>query len=50
MKDYGFRSMLNGVLWQQKDNSTETAGDMKPVTERIPRPESLKIWYLRILL
>ena len=22
--DYGFRSLLNGVLWQQRDNSTES--------------------------
>lgn len=41
-KDYGFRSLLNGVLWQQKDNSTETAADMKPVTQRIPTPEELE--------
>jgi phosphoribosylaminoimidazolecarboxamide formyltransferase/IMP cyclohydrolase len=41
-KDYGFRSLLNGVLWQQKDKSTESAGDMKPVTERIPEPAELE--------
>jgi phosphoribosylaminoimidazolecarboxamide formyltransferase / IMP cyclohydrolase len=35
--DYGFRSLLNGVLWQQRDNSTESAHDMKPVTKRIPQ-------------
>jgi phosphoribosylaminoimidazolecarboxamide formyltransferase/IMP cyclohydrolase len=34
----GFRSLLNGVLWQQRDNSTETAEQMKPVTARIPDP------------
>jgi phosphoribosylaminoimidazolecarboxamide formyltransferase/IMP cyclohydrolase len=34
----GFRSILNGVLWQQRDNSTETAEQMKPVTARIPDP------------
>ena len=34
----GFRSLLNGVLWQQKDNSTETAEQMNPVTTRIPQP------------
>jgi phosphoribosylaminoimidazolecarboxamide formyltransferase/IMP cyclohydrolase len=35
-KKDGFRSLLNGVLWQQRDTSTETAGQMKPVTSRIP--------------
>jgi phosphoribosylaminoimidazolecarboxamide formyltransferase / IMP cyclohydrolase len=32
----GFRSLLNGVLWQERDNSTETVSDMRPVTERVP--------------
>ncbi len=32
----GFRSILNGVLWQERDNSTQTAEDLKPVTPRIP--------------
>ncbi len=31
-----FRSLLNGVLWQEKDLSIQSAEDMKPVTERIP--------------
>jgi phosphoribosylaminoimidazolecarboxamide formyltransferase / IMP cyclohydrolase len=31
-----FRSMLGGVLWQERDTATETVADMKPVTERIP--------------
>jgi len=31
-----FRSILNGVLWQQKDNSTESVQEMKPVTHRVP--------------
>jgi len=35
---YIFRSLLNGVLWQERDNSTQSAGDMKPVTPRIPEP------------
>jgi phosphoribosylaminoimidazolecarboxamide formyltransferase/IMP cyclohydrolase len=30
-----FRSLLNGVLWQDRDNSTQSEGDMKPVTTRI---------------
>ena len=39
--DYGYRSMLNGVLWQQRDSSTETAKDMKPVTKRAPGAKEL---------
>jgi phosphoribosylaminoimidazolecarboxamide formyltransferase/IMP cyclohydrolase len=35
---YSFRSLLNGVLWQEKDNSTQSEEDMKPVTPRIPEP------------
>jgi phosphoribosylaminoimidazolecarboxamide formyltransferase/IMP cyclohydrolase len=31
-----FRSLLNGVLLQERDNSTESASDMKPVTSRVP--------------
>ncbi|TFG35415.1 MAG: bifunctional phosphoribosylaminoimidazolecarboxamide formyltransferase/IMP cyclohydrolase [Nitrospirales bacterium] len=34
--EVSFRSMLGGVLWQERDMATETAADMKPVTERIP--------------
>ncbi len=37
--EYTYRSLLNGVLWQQKDKSTETAHDMKPVTSRTPGTE-----------
>ena len=37
--EFTFRSLLGGVLWQQRDNSTERAPEMKPVTSRIPRPE-----------
>jgi phosphoribosylaminoimidazolecarboxamide formyltransferase/IMP cyclohydrolase len=35
---YNFRALLNGVLWQEPDNSTESGKDMKPVTSRIPEP------------
>ncbi len=35
---YGFRSLLNGVLWQEKDKSTESSQEMKPVTTRTPVP------------
>ncbi|MCX6326040.1 MAG: bifunctional phosphoribosylaminoimidazolecarboxamide formyltransferase/IMP cyclohydrolase [Bacteroidia bacterium] len=38
-KNYGFRSLLNGVLWQQRDTSTESANDMKPVTKKTPLPQ-----------
>lgn len=34
--DFIFRSLLNGVLWQERDNSTELGNDMKPVTSRVP--------------
>jgi phosphoribosylaminoimidazolecarboxamide formyltransferase/IMP cyclohydrolase len=38
----GFRSLLNGVLWQQRDNSTETGKDMRPVTKRIPEQSEIE--------
>ena len=38
---YVFRSLLNGVLWQEKDNITESAPQMKPVTERAPTPSEI---------
>jgi phosphoribosylaminoimidazolecarboxamide formyltransferase/IMP cyclohydrolase len=31
-----YRSLLNGVLWQERDNNTETETDMKPVTNILP--------------
>jgi phosphoribosylaminoimidazolecarboxamide formyltransferase/IMP cyclohydrolase len=37
--DVSFRSLLGGVLWQDRDKANETAADMKPVTERHPTPE-----------
>jgi phosphoribosylaminoimidazolecarboxamide formyltransferase/IMP cyclohydrolase len=37
-----FRSMLGGVLWQERDRVNETAADMKPVTERHPTEEEYK--------
>jgi phosphoribosylaminoimidazolecarboxamide formyltransferase/IMP cyclohydrolase len=40
--DYGFRSLLNGVLWQQRDNSTESGQQMKPVTTRTPQPSEIE--------
>jgi len=41
-RDYGFRSLLNGVLWQQRDSSTETGQQMKPVTTRTPEPSEFE--------
>ncbi|MCU0460939.1 MAG: bifunctional phosphoribosylaminoimidazolecarboxamide formyltransferase/IMP cyclohydrolase [Bacteroidales bacterium] len=38
---YNFRALLNGVLWQERDNSTETGKDMKPVTTRSPEPSEV---------
>ncbi len=35
---YIFRSLLNGVLWQERDNSTERPENMKSVTPRVPEP------------
>jgi phosphoribosylaminoimidazolecarboxamide formyltransferase / IMP cyclohydrolase len=37
-----FRSLLNGVLWQQKDTSTERLNDMIPVTLRVPEKHELE--------
>ncbi len=34
-----FRSMLGGVLWQERDSSTEQASGMRPVTARQPSEE-----------
>jgi len=39
---YYFRSLLNGVLWQEKDSSIESASDMKPVTKKAPSPEEIE--------
>jgi phosphoribosylaminoimidazolecarboxamide formyltransferase/IMP cyclohydrolase len=36
-----FRSLLNGVLWQEKDLSTESVDEMKPVTIRTPEKKEL---------
>jgi phosphoribosylaminoimidazolecarboxamide formyltransferase / IMP cyclohydrolase len=32
----GYRSLLNGVLWQEKDRSVESAESFQTVTKRIP--------------
>jgi phosphoribosylaminoimidazolecarboxamide formyltransferase/IMP cyclohydrolase len=36
-----FRSMLNGVIEQDRDAKTETKQDMKPVTKRIPTDKEI---------
>jgi phosphoribosylaminoimidazolecarboxamide formyltransferase / IMP cyclohydrolase len=36
LTDYSYRSILNGVLWQEKDKSREEVEDMKPVTDKVP--------------
>jgi phosphoribosylaminoimidazolecarboxamide formyltransferase / IMP cyclohydrolase len=33
---YGFRSLLNGVIWQERDSFTESGADLKPVTPAKP--------------
>lgn len=37
-----FRSLLNGVLWQEPDSSTQKGSDMKPVTSRVPDPSEVE--------
>ena len=37
-----FRSLLNGVLTQEKDKTTETAGDLKCVTETAPVKQEIE--------
>ena len=39
---YYFRSLLGGVLWQEKDQSTESTPDMKSVTKKVPTNEELE--------
>lgn len=39
--NYVYRSLLNGVLWQERDSSTETAEQMKTVTEKSPTPSEI---------
>ncbi len=37
-----FRSLLDGVLWQEKDLATEQAIDMRPVTDNVPDSEQTR--------
>lgn len=41
LPDYSFRSLLNGVAYQDKDLSTETEADMKPATKMVPGKNEL---------
>jgi len=38
---YTYRSILNGVLWQERDESTESGSEMRPVTARVPLPAEI---------
>ena len=37
-----FRSLLNGVLVQDRDTHTETPDELKPMTEKAPTPEQVE--------
>jgi phosphoribosylaminoimidazolecarboxamide formyltransferase/IMP cyclohydrolase len=39
---YYFRSLLDGVLWQDRDLSTESASDLKSVTIKVPAAEEVE--------
>jgi phosphoribosylaminoimidazolecarboxamide formyltransferase/IMP cyclohydrolase len=41
LPDIQFRTLLNGVIEQDRDLKIETADDMKPVTKRVPTREEL---------
>jgi len=41
-RQFSYRSLLNGVLWQDKDSSTESSSDMRPVTDRLPTESETK--------
>lgn len=43
LKNRQFRSLLNGVLIQDKDTRIETEEDLKVVTEKSPSDKKLKI-------
>jgi phosphoribosylaminoimidazolecarboxamide formyltransferase / IMP cyclohydrolase len=42
VKPYYFRSLLDGVLWQDRDLSTESASDMKSVTIKVPAGQEVE--------
>jgi phosphoribosylaminoimidazolecarboxamide formyltransferase / IMP cyclohydrolase len=41
-RSYGFRSLLNGVLWQERDNNTESGADLKSVTPVKPAKDEIE--------
>jgi phosphoribosylaminoimidazolecarboxamide formyltransferase/IMP cyclohydrolase len=41
LPQYSFRTILNGVLEQEKDLKTETANDLKLVTHKAPTPNQI---------
>jgi phosphoribosylaminoimidazolecarboxamide formyltransferase/IMP cyclohydrolase len=41
-RDFTFRSLLNGVIWQQRDTSSEASQKMNPVTKRVPDTAEIK--------
>ncbi|MCD6331728.1 MAG: bifunctional phosphoribosylaminoimidazolecarboxamide formyltransferase/IMP cyclohydrolase [Bacteroidales bacterium] len=42
LPDEQFRSLLNGVLWQERDSRTEVPGDLKVVTKKAPDEQQVK--------
>lgn len=46
-----FRSVINGVLWQDKDTKQETSEDLKPVSKRQPTDEEIVdlLWSNRLV-
>lgn len=41
LPSHSFRSLLNGVIQQDKDRKTESADDLKTVTETVPTPSQI---------
>lgn len=37
-----FRTVLNGVLWQEKDTRTEVVSDMNPITKTVPSASQME--------
>lgn len=42
MQKQQFRTMLNGVLWQENDGVTETAGQLEAKTNKVPTAEEVE--------
>jgi phosphoribosylaminoimidazolecarboxamide formyltransferase/IMP cyclohydrolase len=41
LQDKTIRTILNGIIFQDRDRSTETVSQLKPVTKKEPTPEQL---------